>query len=73
MLEVNTNLGVMPIIDYLHIKANEYGFNSYEDLLNNGYHIDIYTKEYYQNIINSQTNNTKGDNKIWQYRKPQNF
>lgn len=50
MLDVNTNLGNMPLVDYLHIKTIEYGFDNYEELLKNGYHIGIYTKDYYNKL-----------------------
>jgi hypothetical protein len=38
---VKTNIGEMPIGDYLDIRAMQYGFDSYEDLRKQGYSIDI--------------------------------
>lgn len=34
---VNTNIGEMPLEDYLEIMALQYGFDSYEDLINQGF------------------------------------
>mgnify|MGYP003299671698 FL=1 len=36
-----TNVGAMPIEDYLDIKAIQCGFDSYEDMKEQGYRIDI--------------------------------
>lgn len=38
---VNTNLGAMPIDDYLEIVAMQSGFDSYEDMCKAGYKIDV--------------------------------
>lgn len=38
---IKTNMGAMPIEDYLDIESSRYGFDSYDDLLKAGYHIDI--------------------------------
>lgn len=38
---IETNMGEMPIEDYLEIRAMQYGFDSYEDLVKQGYSIDI--------------------------------
>ena len=38
---VNTNVGLMPVEDYLEIKAVQYGFESYEDMKAQGYKIDV--------------------------------
>lgn len=38
-LMVNTNIGPMPIEDYREIKAQEYGFDSYQDLRAAGYRL----------------------------------
>lgn len=38
---VKTNIGRMPIEDYLEIQAIQSGFNSYEDMKKQGYTIDI--------------------------------
>jgi hypothetical protein len=43
---VKTNIGEMPIGDYLDIKAMQYGFDSYEDLVEQGYSIDIPQADY---------------------------
>lgn len=38
-MEVSTNVGKIPIAEYADIKAYEYGFDGYEDVLRQGYHI----------------------------------
>jgi len=38
---VKTNIGTMPVEDYLDIHAMQCGFDSYEDLKKQGYSIDI--------------------------------
>lgn len=38
-IEVSTNIGKMPIAEYADIKAHEYGFDDYPDLIENGYRI----------------------------------
>ena len=38
---VNTNIGLMPVEDYLEAKAIQYGFESYEDMRAQGYKINI--------------------------------
>lgn len=38
---VQTNIGEMPLEDYLDIKAQQFGFDDYEDLKNQGFHIDV--------------------------------
>jgi hypothetical protein len=38
--EVKTNIGTMPLEDYLDIEAMKLGFDEYEDLKNNGYTIE---------------------------------
>lgn len=42
---VKTNLGDIPIDDYLDIKACQYGFDSYEDLKEAGLMIDYESVE----------------------------
>lgn len=37
---IKTNLGEIPEEDYLEIMAMNYGFDSYEDLKEQGYYID---------------------------------
>lgn len=37
---VKTNMGLMPLEDYYDIQARQMGFDSYEDLRDNGYSID---------------------------------
>ena len=39
MEEIQTNIGLIPVNDYLEIKAMQYGFNSYEEMRNEGYYI----------------------------------
>ena len=39
MKTVKTNIGVIPIEDYLEIKAMQYGFDNYEEMRNEGYTI----------------------------------
>jgi hypothetical protein len=38
---INTNIGLMPLEDYLETKAVQYGFESYEDMRAQGYKIDV--------------------------------
>lgn len=38
---IKTNMGTMPVIDYLEIQAMQFGFDSYEDMKQQGYSIDI--------------------------------
>ena len=38
---VKTNIGTMPVVDYLEIQAIQSGFDSYEDMKKQGYSIDI--------------------------------
>lgn len=38
---IKTNIGTMPVVDYLDIHAMQCGFDSYEDLKKQGYNIDI--------------------------------
>lgn len=38
---IDTNMGSMPKSDYLNIKAYEYGYNSYEEMLADGFSIDV--------------------------------
>ena len=37
---VRTNIGVIPLEDYYEIKANQYGYDSYEDLRADGLYIE---------------------------------
>lgn len=41
MKYVKTNIGTMPLEDYLDIKAGNYGFDSYDDMLAAGYKITV--------------------------------
>lgn len=41
MQYVKTTSGMIPIEDYYEIQAMRYGFNSYQDLRNNGMCIDV--------------------------------
>lgn len=45
MVDVCTNMGIMPIEDYLDIAAMQYGFDSYEDLCAHGLSIDLPEEE----------------------------
>ena len=38
---VVTNIGTMPVQDYLELKALQYGFDSYAELVQAGYHIAV--------------------------------
>ena len=38
---VDTNIGRIPLTDYLELKAMQFGFDSYAELLESGYTIDI--------------------------------
>lgn len=37
---VQTNMGLMPLEDYLDIVASQYGYDSYEEMQAEGYTID---------------------------------
>lgn len=37
---VKTNIGLIPLEDYYDIEASKYGYNSYADLLANGFSIE---------------------------------
>lgn len=41
---IRTNIGAIPLEDYLDIKAIQLGFDDYEDLKSNGYSLE-YNKE----------------------------
>lgn len=41
MKYVKTNIGNVPLEDYLDIKASQYGYDSYEDLVADGARIDV--------------------------------
>lgn len=41
MKYVKTTRGLMPLGDYLEIRAMQHGFNSYEELNKEGYSIEI--------------------------------
>ena len=45
MFYVKTNMGLIPLEDYYEIKAQEFGFDSYEELLEVGLYIDVDFKE----------------------------
>lgn len=38
---VKTNIGTIPMEDYLEICATQHGFSSYEDMLKHGYYIEV--------------------------------
>lgn len=38
---IETNMGIIPVADYLEIRAIQSGFDSYEELCQEGYYIDI--------------------------------
>lgn len=38
---IQTNMGEMPLEDYLDIRALKYGFSSYKELENEGFSIEI--------------------------------
>lgn len=38
---IKTTSGIMPLEDYLDIRAESYGFSDYEELKNEGYSIEI--------------------------------
>ena len=42
MRTVKTNYGEIPIEDYLEMEASSYGYDSYEELYNDGYRIAGY-------------------------------
>lgn len=39
--EISTNIGTMPMEDYLDIVAMQYGFESYDELRAHGFNIDL--------------------------------
>ena len=39
-MEIKTNIGSIPVEDYLDIQAMQLGFDDYEDLRANGFEID---------------------------------
>ena len=41
MKYIKTNFGLVPLEDYLDIKSAECGFESYDDLIDAGYNIEI--------------------------------
>lgn len=41
---IRTNIGAIPLEDYLDIKSTQLGFDDYEDLKSNGYTLE-YNKE----------------------------
>ena len=41
MKGVKTTMGVMPLSDYLEIKAGQYGYDSYEELRKDGFSISV--------------------------------
>lgn len=41
MKYIQTNIGLIPLEDYLDIKAKEYGFENYKELQAAGYKITI--------------------------------
>lgn len=45
MKTVKTNIGEMPIEDYRDIKTMQLGFEDYEDMVSQGYKIDIECEE----------------------------
>lgn len=40
-MRVRTNIGLVPMRDYLDIRAMSYGFDDYEDLKKHGGHIEV--------------------------------
>ncbi len=38
---IDTNIGKMPVEDYIHIQAVQYGYDSYDDMKKDGLHIEI--------------------------------
>ena len=45
MSYIETNIGQMPVEDYLDIKAMQYGFEDYEDMKKHGLYIDLEKEE----------------------------
>ena len=41
---INDKKYIIPLVDYLDIKAIQYGFDDYEDLCNHGFSIDFQIK-----------------------------
>ena len=42
---IDTNIGQMPIRDYLEIVAMQCGFSSYEEMLEEGYKVELEEKK----------------------------
>lgn len=42
--DIKTNIGKVPVLDYLEMKAYQYGYDSYEELYQNGGRIEGYEK-----------------------------
>jgi hypothetical protein len=40
MATVKTNMGEIPIEDYRDIKAQQFGFEDYEDMVSQGFYLD---------------------------------
>ena len=41
MLTVKTNIGTIPLEDYLDIKASQHGYSDYEDMRAHGLYLDM--------------------------------
>ncbi len=53
---IKTNLGKIPLEDYLDIVAESSGFDDYSDMQNAGYKIDINKEDIINEEIESDTN-----------------
>lgn len=49
MIYVKTNMGLIPLEDYYEIKAHQFGFDSYEEILEAGLYIDVNFKDIVEN------------------------
>lgn len=45
MKGVKTNMGVMPMADFLEIKASQYGYDSYEEMRADGISVSIHEED----------------------------
>lgn len=41
---IETNMGLMPIDDYLDIRAWEYGYDSYQEMREDGFYIPVFAE-----------------------------
>lgn len=42
---IKTNCGLIPLDDYQEIKASELGFDSYSEMLQEGFYVDLFSSD----------------------------